>query len=81
MGDNIANTLRVVVRGRVLNVYVNAVAVCEPIVLERPFSSPTLSLAATGGPLKGGTATFERITAWPLNGSAAPKEDKNPPKD
>ncbi|HEY7155268.1 MAG TPA: serine/threonine-protein kinase, partial [Gemmataceae bacterium] len=79
-GDNVANTLRVVLRDRVLNIYVNAVAVCEPIVLERTFSSPSLGLAAIGGPLKGGTATFERITVWPLDASAAPKKDKNNPK-
>jgi predicted Ser/Thr protein kinase len=80
-GDNVANTLRMVLRGRVLQIYVNAVAVCEPIVLEHAFSSPNLSLTASGGPLKGGTATFERIAVWPLNANAAPEKDKNTPKN
>jgi hypothetical protein len=78
-GDNVANTLRMVLRGRVLEIYVNAVAVCEPFVLEHAPSSPNLALAA-GGPLKGGTATFERLTVWPLDASALPKKEKDSPK-
>jgi predicted Ser/Thr protein kinase len=79
-GNNVANTLRMVLRGRVLQIYVNAAAVCEPIVLEHAVSSPSLALAASGGPLKGGTATFERITVWPLDGNSTPKKGEDAPK-
>ncbi len=64
-GADAANTLLVILRGRQLEVYVNSVAVCDPVPLERALASPQAYLAC-GSPLDdaGVVAEFSRVTAW-----------------
>jgi hypothetical protein len=63
-GARTANTLLVMVRGRVLEVYVNGAAVCDPILLDWDMRAPQLWLVG-GRAAKVGIATFERVTVWP----------------
>jgi hypothetical protein len=63
-GPNVSNTLLVVLRGRQLETYVNEVAVCDPILLEHPISSPRLALLCARGSPQGAVAEFESITVW-----------------
>jgi hypothetical protein len=67
------NALLVVVRGRVLEVYVNGRAVWDPILVDRDFTPGRLVLGAFAGP-QGVNVEFERITVWPLQGVATPQE-------
>jgi predicted Ser/Thr protein kinase len=66
-GEDVFNTLLVVLRGRQLEIYVNGVAVCDPLFLERAISSPRLALEGRGGTQNGGTAEFDSITIWPAD--------------
>ena len=66
-GEDVFNTLLVVLRGRQLEIYVNGVAVCDPLLLERAITSPRLALEGRGGTQKGGTAEFDSITIWPAD--------------
>jgi hypothetical protein len=61
-GPQAVNTLLAVVQGRQVEVYVNGVAVCDPLLLEREIHVPQLSLLATS---RGSTAEFESVTVWP----------------
>ncbi|HEV3263152.1 MAG TPA: serine/threonine-protein kinase [Gemmataceae bacterium] len=63
-GARTVNTLLVIVRGRVLEVYVNGAAVCDPILLDWDMRTPQLWLVG-GRAAKVGIATFERVTVWP----------------
>jgi predicted Ser/Thr protein kinase len=66
-GEDVFNTLLVVLRGRQLEIYVNGVAVCDPLLLERAIASPRPALEGRGGTQKGGTAEFDSITIWPAD--------------
>jgi hypothetical protein len=70
-GDDF-NSLLTVVRGRHLEVYVNGVAVCNPIVLDRDVTpgGPNPSLISQGF----AKAEFERITVWSAEGVPTPAE-------
>jgi hypothetical protein len=61
-GDEL-DTLLAVLHGRRLEVYVNSVAVCEPIVLDRDFTPSVLTLAALPRS-RGMRAEFTRFTVW-----------------
>jgi serine/threonine protein kinase len=64
-GADASNTLLVILRGRQLEVYVNSVAVCDPVPLERALASPEAYLACSGPPDDAGVvAEFYRVTAW-----------------
>ena len=66
-GEDVFNTLLVVLRGRQLEIYVNGTAVCDPLLLERAIASPRPALECRGGTQKGGTAEFDSITIWPAD--------------
>jgi predicted Ser/Thr protein kinase len=66
-GPNVSNTLLVVLRGRQLETYVNAVAVCDPVLLEHAIPAPRLALLAAGATPQGAVAEFESITVWPAD--------------
>jgi hypothetical protein len=68
------NTLLVVVCGRYLEVYVNGVAVRDPLVLDRALSSPTLALAAASARRVAATAEFDSITVWPADSVPPPDQ-------
>jgi serine/threonine protein kinase len=63
-GAQAFNTLLVVVQGRHAEIYVNAVAVCDPLFLEREMHVPHLTLFCIST-AKGATAEFENVTVWP----------------
>jgi hypothetical protein len=58
-----ANTLLVVVRGRQAEVYVNGVAVCDPILLTRDFTSGYLALGC-GGMARSAHYEIDSVTLW-----------------
>jgi WD40 repeat protein len=58
------NALLFVVRGRVLEVYVNGIAVCDPVIVDRDFTPARLALVAVAED-KGVQVEFTRITIWP----------------
>jgi hypothetical protein len=67
------NTLLVILRGRLLEVYVNSVAVGDPITLEEDVT-PARLFIGTQGPLLGVAnsatalhAEFQRMTIWPAD--------------
>ncbi len=65
-GHNETNELLVVVHGRTLEVYVNGVAMVDPIVLDYPVSPGTLRLYVQPAPDTPTTqAEFERLQVWP----------------
>jgi predicted Ser/Thr protein kinase len=66
-GEQVDNTLLVVVRGRHLEIYVNGVAVRQPILLERALPSPRLGLSCICGEADGCTAEFDSFTLWPAD--------------
>jgi WD40 repeat protein len=69
-GDAV-NSLLVVVRGSRLEIYVNDVAVCEPIYSEESLTPTQLILAAI--PRKRPTRVeFQHLTIWPADGQAVP---------
>ena len=68
-------------RGRLLEVYVNGTAVCEPVVLDRDITPSALHVVTTPG----GASTkaraevrgeFERITIWPAEAAASRAGEK-----
>src|SRR5262249_44514134 len=76
-----AKNLLVVLRGRQLEVYVNAVAVCDPILLDQEVRAPLLSLASanpTGKPI---SVEFESITVWPAKDIPPPEKRGAMPKE
>jgi hypothetical protein len=63
------NALRVVVRDRVLEVYVNGVAVRDPIVLERDVPAVHLSLLCWCARARlTVTSEYQSVTVWPAAG-------------
>ncbi len=67
-GLGAANTLLLALRGgRVLEVYVNGVAVCAPIVLERELATPMLSLVCRASGDKPAHAEFQTFTVWRMD--------------
>jgi hypothetical protein len=58
------NTLLIIVRGRLLEVYVNAVSVSDPITLDQDYTPANLFLA-TEGSGSALHAEFQRVTVWP----------------
>jgi hypothetical protein len=66
-GEDVANTLLVVLRGRQLELYVNDVAVCDPLLLEHAIAAPALALEGRCRSAAGGTAEFDRIAIWPTD--------------
>jgi predicted Ser/Thr protein kinase len=70
------DTLLVIVRSRLLGVYVNGVAVCDPIALpDKEFTPAVIGLGLFGGP-DGATAEYEQVAVWsaadiPLPGTRA----------
>lgn len=67
------NTLLIVLRGRELEVYVNGVAVCQPVQLDREFAPIRLLLAAYAQQ-KGATGEFKQVTIWRADGLPTPEE-------
>jgi len=59
-------SLLVVVRGRLVEVYVNGVAVCNPIVVDRDFTPASAALAAFGRE-HGALVEFKSVTGWSAN--------------
>jgi hypothetical protein len=69
------NSVLIVLRGRLLEVYVNNVAVCNPILLDRDF--PHENLLVFFGTHGQGTelrAEFQRVRLWPAAGLPTPQE-------
>jgi serine/threonine protein kinase len=62
------NFLQVLVKGRYLEIYVNGIAVIDPVVLPRPISTPRLSLFAATNRGKGAHIDFESVALWPASG-------------
>jgi WD40 repeat protein len=75
-GDE-ANRLLVVLRGQILEVYVNGVAVCQPIVLPQDITPVGISLAALPQK-KGARVEFQRLTIWPSDALPSPTSAKEP---
>jgi predicted Ser/Thr protein kinase len=73
-GPRASNTLLAVVRGRTVEVYVNKVAVCDPISLEEEIASPTFALQSGEDDDKGGLVEFERLTFWRADGLPTPAD-------
>jgi hypothetical protein len=65
-GGQTRNTLLVVVRGRQLELYVNGVAVADPVLLSQTLPTPFVALGAHAG-ARGGEATFDSVTVWPAD--------------
>jgi hypothetical protein len=63
------NKILVTVRGRTVCVYVNSVAVGEPITVDRDIAPGVVALCCV--PRRGGSAEFERVAIWPLPERAA----------
>jgi serine/threonine protein kinase len=61
------NTVQILVKGRILEVYVNGSAVVDPVHLKRPIAVPRLSLSAATSRAKGAHVDFESMTIWPTN--------------
>jgi hypothetical protein len=67
-GLAVENTLLVVVRGgRLLEVYVNGLAVCAPLVLQRELTAPWLWLVCRANADKPAHAEFQTYTVWRMN--------------
>jgi serine/threonine protein kinase len=73
-GPQASNSLLVIVRGRTVEVYVNRVAVCNPIPLEHEISTPTLALLSAATDAKGATAEFESIALRSAEGLPTPEQ-------
>jgi hypothetical protein len=67
-GANAFNTLLVVVHNRVVEVYVNGVAVCDPVALPLSSSTPHLFLSNFSDARPGSLARFQRVTIWSAEG-------------
>ncbi len=65
------NKLLVIIRGRLLEVYVNGKAVCDPVVLDWDVT-PAHVLLGCQAPHRGERAEFERFTVWPADGLPLP---------
>jgi hypothetical protein len=75
-GTNVLNTLLAVLRGRHVEVYVNGVAVCDPILLDEEKPSPRVILACQGVARKAtAVAEFHEFTVWPAS-SISPLEKR-----
>jgi hypothetical protein len=57
----VRNALSVIVKGRYLEAYANGVAVIDPVLLDRPFTTPRFALAAATGAQKGANIEFESL--------------------
>jgi hypothetical protein len=71
------NTLRVVMRGETIEVYVNGVAVYIPIATNFVKTPATFGVLALAAKDRAGRAEFERLTIWPasvLPSADIPKE-------
>jgi serine/threonine protein kinase len=66
------NELFVVARGRVVEIYVNQIAVCDPVVLEQDLTPTVLALGVFAQENEA-QAEFERITVWPADGLPTPE--------
>jgi hypothetical protein len=71
-GGDAINRLLVVVHNRVVEIYVNGVAVCDPVVVDRDFTPAVLALGAFSRE-KEVRAEFERVTVWPADGLPMPE--------
>lgn len=67
-GDDV-NELLTVLRGKKLEVYVNSVAVCDPIVLDRELPDAVTALMAFTQSNQETRAEFSHLTVWSLEGS------------
>jgi hypothetical protein len=65
--ENVPNTLLVVLRGRHAEVYVNGVAVYDPLLLTQPISADQLYLLGSSNPNEVATAEFTSVTVWPVD--------------
>jgi predicted Ser/Thr protein kinase len=75
------NVLRVHVRGRTVEVYVNGVAVCDPVVLDRDVPAPHLALICFGGGGRGPTLSeYKKVTLWPAADVPPPEKRGAVPK-
>jgi serine/threonine protein kinase len=66
------NRLLVILRGRQLEVYVNGVAACDPVLVPAALSPAQVRLSVHFPP-KGGEAEFERLTIWPADSLPTPE--------
>ncbi len=66
-GEKVFNMLLVVLRGRQLELYVNGVAVCDPLLLERAIPSARLALDCNSTSSQGSSAEFDDIIVWPAD--------------
>jgi hypothetical protein len=71
------NTLLVVLRGQILQVYVNGVAVCQPVVLPQDTTPVRISLAALPRE-KGASVEFRKLSIWPADALPAAIPAKQP---
>jgi formylglycine-generating enzyme required for sulfatase activity/serine/threonine protein kinase len=71
-GHDEFNTLLMIVRGRQVETYVNSVAVCNPITLDREITPARFSLTAFARE-KGVHVEFERFTIWSAEGLPTPE--------
>jgi hypothetical protein len=69
------NTLLVIAHGKVLEVYVNGAAVCDPLPADFPLAPAHLLLGAAGQrTTKEQQAEFQRVTVWSAEGVSALEE-------
>ena len=79
------NTLLLVIRGRVMEIYVNDVAVCDPVVSDRDLSPSVFALRARRKDAATNDkpdirAEFEKMTAWSSDGMKKPESRGAVPK-
>jgi serine/threonine protein kinase len=66
------NALLVIVHGRLVEIYVNGVAVCDPVIVDRDFTPATAGLAAFGRG-HGARVEFKSVTGWLAEGLPLPQ--------
>ncbi|MCY2987065.1 MAG: bifunctional serine/threonine-protein kinase/formylglycine-generating enzyme family protein [Planctomycetota bacterium] len=66
------NALTVVVRDQTMELYVNDIAVCDPIVLEQSINPGVIWLGIGGD--KGARIEFERVSIWSAEALPTPEE-------
>ncbi len=66
------NKLLVIARGRLVEIYVNNVAVCDPIIVDRDFMPAVFALTAFGRD-HGARIEFKEVMGWLADGLPMPQ--------
>jgi hypothetical protein len=66
-GKGLPNRLLIVVQGRYLEIYVNGVTVCDPVLLDAEVTRPEVALMCGSPRPKGALAEFEGVVVGPAD--------------